>query len=430
MPELFLATSVVGLAFVLNGRRSLRGPVFVVPAFFASWLTIELAPQLLTIHILVVLVFVWLGGAAAWPGWLALAISFFIGVSLWGLVREALRSQQILDEVLTAAIGPAAAHRRLVWKEFAFPFKLWSRRISRIRNVPYAEPRTRRYRLDVWHDRAQRRGRPCMLYVPGGAWVSLISNKNHQGKPLLIELAARGWVCFSMNYPVSPRATFPEHIVAVKRAIAWIKERAHEYGGDPSFLLVSGNSAGGHLASLAALTPNDPAYQPGFEDADTTVQAAAPLYGVYDLTGAMMEELRPALRRHKRAAIRHLERLVLKRRLQQDYEVFERASPWHRVGEHAPPFFVIHGAMDTLALVEEARGFVQRLRETSRGKVIYAELPRTQHAFDTFLSIRTLHAVRAIARFAEWAHDNHELSPAAAPEPRSDRERPGPTSAG
>jgi len=50
---------------------------------------------------------------------------------------------------------------------------------------------------------------------------------------------------------------------------------------------MSGASAGAHLAALVALTPNDPRYQPGFEEADTHVQAAALFYGVYDLTNRL-----------------------------------------------------------------------------------------------------------------------------------------------
>ncbi len=55
---------------------------------------------------------------------------------------------------------------------------------------------------------------------------------------------------------------------------------------DPGFVAITGGSAGGHLAALAALTPDDPEYQPGFEDADTSVQAAVPHYGIYDFAGA------------------------------------------------------------------------------------------------------------------------------------------------
>ena len=425
MPTIFLAASIVGVVFALNARRALRVQVLLVPAFFASWLTAELAPQLLTIHVVATVAFVLLGGLAAWQGWLGLGVCVLIAALLWGLVREAYRADDVLDEALTAAIGPAAAHRPVAWKEFAFPFKLWSRKIRRVRDIPYAPPGTRRYRLDVWHQEDTDR-RPCFLYVPGGAWTVGISNKNQQGKPLLLEMVSQGWVCFSMNYPLSPRSSFPAHIVAVKRAIAWIREHAHEYGGDPRFLMISGNSAGGHLSSLAALTPNDAAYQPAFEDADTSIQAAAPLYGVYDLTGAMLDELTRADRRHKRGALRHFELLVARKRRDREPTLFEQGSPWHRVGEHAPPFLLIHGAMDTLALPAEGRAFAKRLRAISKEPVIYAELPRAQHAFDQFLSIRTLYAVRAIARFGLWAYERWLNG--AAPEQRRGRELRSPTS--
>ena len=55
-----------------------------------------------------------------------------------------------------------------------------------------------------------------------------------------------------------------------------VKTHIAEYGGDPDFVAITGGSAGGHLSSLAALTANDPAFQPGFEDADTRLQAAIP----------------------------------------------------------------------------------------------------------------------------------------------------------
>ena len=429
MPIKFLIASVVGVAFVLNARRAVRLQLLIVPAFFASWLVIELAPQLLVIHAFGVAWFVLNGALESWPGWVGLGVSTGAAYLLWGLVRESFRAHDVLEEVLTEGIGPAAAHRPVLWKEFAFPFKLWSRKIRRVRNIPYAAPGTRRYKLDVWYTPDTHEApRPCLLYVPGGAWTVGISNKNQQGKPLLIEMASRGWVCFVMNYPLAPRSPFPAHIIAVKRAIAWVREHADEYGGDPGFVMVSGNSAGGHLSSLAALTPNDPAYQPGFEDADTTVQAAAPLYGVYDFTGEMLGELSGQARRHKQGMLRFLQFSIVRKSLKRSREVFERASPWHRVGQHAPPFFLIHGSMDTLALPHEARAFAQRLKEASDETVIYAELPRTQHAFDQFLSIRTIYAVRAIARFGEWAWERFRTSGDARPSQPRDRAAPGPTS--
>ena len=154
--------------------------------------------------------------------------------------------------------------------------------IDVIRGVPYTEA-GRRGHLDIYRRRDVELDRaPVLLQVHGGAWT--IGEKERQGVPLMAQLAAKGWVCVAINYRLAPRNPFPAQIIDVKRGIAWVRENIEDYGGDPGYLAITGGSAGGHLAALAALTPGDPAYQPGFEDADTTVQAAVPHYGVYDLS--------------------------------------------------------------------------------------------------------------------------------------------------
>ena len=100
-----------------------------------------------------------------------------------------------------------------------------------------------------------------LVYIHGGAWV--IGDKREQGIPMMHELVQRGWVCVAINYRLSPRATWPDHIVDCKRAVAWVRGHIAEYGGDPGFIAVSGGSAGGHLSSLLALTPDEPEWQPG-----------------------------------------------------------------------------------------------------------------------------------------------------------------------
>jgi acetyl esterase/lipase len=207
----------------------------------------------------------------------------------------------------------------------------------------------------------------------------------------MAHLADRGWVCVSINYRLSPRATWPEHIVDVKRAIAWTRAHIADHGGDPRFVAITGGSAGGHLTALAALTPGLPAFQPGFEDEDTSVVAAVPFYGVYDFTN----------RNHD--ANRGLEQLlatrVIKSRLADDRVTWDLASPMSHVRPDAPPFFLLHGTNDTLVPVEQGHAFARMLRETSRQPVAFAELPRAQHAFDTLPSVRAYHTVRAVERF-------------------------------
>ena len=234
------------------------------------------------------------------------------------------------------------------------------------------------------------------------------------------QMAAKGWICVAINYRLSPRDAWPAHIVDVKRAIAWIKDNIADYGGDPDYLAVTGGSAGGHLTALAALTAGDPEFQPGFEDADTSVQAAVPFYGIYDFAGST--GLTNAI--GMRDAF--LGPRVMQTTWQDAPDVYEAASPILRITPDAPDFFVIHGELDTLVAVDQARLFVAELRRTSTKSVVYAELPGTQHAFDVFHSIRSAYAVRAVDRYLTWHWNTwrHGLEADSGVEPGGDLGRP------
>jgi acetyl esterase/lipase len=114
------------------------------------------------------------------------------------------------------------------------------------------------------------------------------------------------------------------------------------------------------LCALLALSAGDPTFQPGFEEADTTVQACAPFYGVMDLTSSPDGSaiFGPGL-------LKMLEKSVMKVKEAERPELFGDASPTYRVRAEAPPFFVLQGVNDTLVPVESARKFVERLRSVS-----------------------------------------------------------------
>lgn len=254
--------------------------------------------------------------------------------------------------------------------------------------------------LDIWRrpDLDVNGKAPVLFQIPGGAWTT--GNKRGQAHPLMSHLAELGWVCVAINYRHSPRNTWPDHIVDVKRALAWVKAHISEYGGDPNFIAITGGSAGGHLSALAALTPNDPQFQPGFEDADTRVQAAIPFYGIYDFT-RLKDAMHPMM-------LPLLERMVVKQSRTTNLESYVAASPVTHVNADAPPFFVLHGRNDSLVPVEQARGFVARLRQASKGPVVYAELPLTQHAFDILGSARAAHAAVAVEQFLAEVYVKHQ----------------------
>ena len=269
-------------------------------------------------------------------------------------------------------------------------------------DISYGEHGARNH-LDIWRRPDLDRGgrAPVLLQVPGGAWM--VGSKRQQAYPLMSHLAELGWVCVAINYRLSPRSTWPDQIVDVKRALAWVKEHIAEYGGDPDWVAITGGSAGGHLSSLAALTPNDPQFQPGFEDADTSVRAAVPFYGLYDFTmndSAIHPLMAPTLG-EVRLQAEARPTLLMRSAV---------ASPITYVNPDAPPFFVLHGRNDSLIPVEQGRTFSKRLREVSRQPVAYAELPFAQHAFDIFGSVRAAHATVAVEQFLAEIYSKRQVS--------------------
>ncbi len=391
---------LVTAALAANAIRPVPGIRVGIPAMFAGWLTSELAPHLLTATAADTLGHL-VRGRRNGRG-LALAAANTAALSL--LIRQAEAAKGDVDRALCEALGDdyvdslTKVHTDLdlstPWRQLAWPFRMRSDDVEVLKDIPYSQF-GKRGLLDIYRPAGgEVQGAPVLLQVHGGGWT--IGDKDHQGIPLMLHMAARGWVCVAINYRLSPRNEFPAHLVDVKRAIAWIRGHGAEHGADPSYIAITGGSAGGHLTALAALTPNDPEYQPGFEDVDTTVQAAVPHYGVYDFAAAT----------GTRRAVWMRDKFLGPRVLMKDpgkyLQEFERASPLLRVDASAPPFFVIHGAHDTLVPVAEARAFVRRLREVSKEPVAYAELPGAQHAFDVFPSIRSAHVVRGVDRFLRW----------------------------
>ncbi len=310
------------------------------------------------------------GGAAV----LGLALLTVAGIAV--VVWRASKTKAGVERALQEGLGrgwrkalPRATAGRLeqrppVGRIVLAPFYVRRRDVRRDANIAYGDA-GRRNRLDVYRHRSRPTGCPVLVYFHGGGYFS--GRKNREARPLLYRLASQGWVCISANYRLRPSAAFPAHLIDAKKALAWAREQGHRYGGDPDQLFVAGSSAGGHLAALAALT-NDPTFQPGFEEADTSVAAAVCLYGYYG----------------------------------NYYGQGPATSPVTYVRPDAPPFFLAHGDRDSEVSVKGARRFASALRSASAAPVVYAELQGAQHAFDLFHSLRFARVVDAVEGFLEW----------------------------
>ena len=328
-------------------------------------------------------------------GWAGLAIAGVSFVATPVIVIRSLRARPAIDRALDEGLGRGwqgsiqptptrCESRRIPWARILLaPFPLFRRDVQRFSNLAYGDA-GRRNRLDVYCHRSRPSDGPILIHLHGGHFRT--GRKSFYARALLHRLARDGWMCISANYRLRPSATFPDYLIDVKKMIRWAREHSQEYGGDPAHVIVAGSSAGAHLALTAALTANDPAFQPGFEHADTTVTAAVGLYGYY---GAVDSQRQPL-----------------------------PSSPADYAHPQAPPLLIAHGDQDTLVPPEHARQFVERLRKTASNPVVHVELPGAQHSFDLFHSIRFESLIDGIQTFAAWAlsqpsveHRNRDRAP-------------------
>ena len=394
-PEAFFLIGALcaGHAFLATFRGR---PPFAMAWFLAGWLTGEFALFHLAWQAVVVAIAVATGATDTPIGQVGLAL---MGVSAAGLVLAHHRARQAEPAIEAALIDTlGAGYRDAIAPERADglrhhvprglllrPFRYEVPDVEVLADLSYG-PHGKLNMLDVYRRREHAGPAPTLIHVHGGSWMH--GRKERQAKPLTWHLAQEGWVVGSINYRLSPKATFPDHVDDVKAAVAWVRDHAEELGTDPDFIVLTGGSAGGHLAALAALDPG------------TRVQGCVPHYGIYDF-----------LDRHRARGGNSLEgflrRSIMKCSPTECRDAWDAASPIAQVGPHAPPFFVLHGTFDSMAYVTEARVFVDALRAAGPEPVVYAELPAAQHAFDTFHTVRATHVVNGVARWLAWLHSRH-----------------------
>lgn len=390
-----LALFIVGVCAALlawHVHHPIRRPGEVAAALFMlAWLGGELPLHALVLFGGTGVGLVVCGGLAEPLGWIGLGALLLAGLGPIMSWRQAALAKARLSGAMNAPLTSD-----LSWWRYAIPVAFADREVI---CTPNMLRDGERLKADLYRPRVlPATPRPLLVYVHGGAWV--LGFRRWQGRLLIRRLVRSGWVVVSIQYRLSPWATWPDHIIDVKRALAWAKRMAKSWNADPKRVALSGNSAGGHLATLAAFSPDVAAWQPGFEGDDTRVQALVSWYGIYDLVGAI--DPTKALAKWPHGGMRRLWRLlVMKRALLGAEDAYSLASPHSHFGEHAPPTLLIHGELDTLVPVASARAFAATCAATLPERVTYLEVPGAEHAFEVFTSRRGVVAVEAAAHWLE-----------------------------
>ena len=407
--------STVSLLLSINLFVTLRKPFpLVVLGFMVRLLVGELAPFILLIQVASTALIVACGGAITPLALIILATSWCL---LLAYIIEAMHSTTTLSTQMDELYGISSAQAQTPFdlvpegidkdlvKRTLRPFSIRLPNVRCRRDLVYGQAGDTFLKLDLYTPReAVYEQAPVMMFIHGGGLLDGAGTKTGQGLPLINELCHRGWVVASIDYRLSPSSRWPAHLQDCKTALGWIHREIAEHGGNPGFVLVSGDSAGGQLAALMALTANQPRFQPGNEEQDTRVQGAICHYGVMDFGNLHDCQHNPAITS-----------LWLTRVMGENSKFdVESASPITatRADEldpaTIPPCLVLHGDRDNMVAVAESRLFARKLIDCSPEPVIYAELRGAEHGYNMFRSLRSELALRQCARFAEWLYERHQ----------------------
>ncbi|MHC4392208.1 MAG: alpha/beta hydrolase [Planctomycetota bacterium] len=151
------------------------------------------------------------------------------------------------------------------------------------RDLSYRDTGLVDHRLDVYQPEATE-PRPVVIYAHGGGFT-MLSKETHWSAAL--RFARKGYVVFNINYRLAPKNRFPAAIDDVCRAYAWVIENAARFGGDPSRVVVAGESAGANLVSaltLATCTRHEHDFAQAAFETGVVPEACLPFCGILQVS--------------------------------------------------------------------------------------------------------------------------------------------------
>lgn len=201
-----------------------------------------------------------------------------------------------------------------------------------VSNITYMKANNMELKVDVYTPRNSDGPVPTFIYYHGGGWVG--GNKDANVLRLMPYLQ-QGWAAVNVQYRLGDVSLAPAAVEDSLCALRWVGRNAAQYGFDTDRLVVSGNSAGGHLALTTGMLPTDSDL--GNQCAGTETPEVAAIvnwYGITDVGDVLEGE------NQKGYAVRWMGSMPDR------MEVASRVSPLNYVRSDLPPTITIHGDAD------------------------------------------------------------------------------------
>ncbi|KAI8647529.1 Alpha/Beta hydrolase protein [Parasitella parasitica] len=280
--------------------HSLRKYLFIIEV--TSSMVTEFSLQIIFINLVWIKIVGFLGGFNYTLAWLFYSIDFVNFGGLAVLFLEMLKDKSVADETIRSLDNTSKPMASIICfddlKKLINP--IWTPANIKVHpNITYATneeirdaletsnqdfSQPRKMMLDIFSQEVpsttDARLRPVLVHIHGGAWRMGSKDTFYPFQKLMI--SENNWITVNVGYRLAPKNAYPTHLMDIKRAIRWLKQNISSFGGDPNFIVLSGDSAGAHLACMVSMTTNNPQFQPGFESVDTSVRGVVSLSGSLD----------------------------------------------------------------------------------------------------------------------------------------------------
>jgi acetyl esterase/lipase len=255
---------------------------------------------------------------------------------------------------------------------------------------------------------------PLLIWSSGSAWMS---DDGKEGAGAVAEhFTARGWAVAGISVRSSGQATFPAQLLDGRAAVRWLRTHAGEHGLDTGRFAIMGNSSGGWLATMTALTSTraqldgESVVNAGASSGDASVAAAVEFYAPSDFLQMDAHMTESALAEFNERVgtteghddARSPESLLLGAPIRTVPDRVRAASPLTYVSGAAPPMLIVHGQDDPLVPHHQGELLFAALSEAG-ADVTFVSIPGARHdhpfVVDAALSQgRTVSSTRAQGR--------------------------------
>ena len=233
------------------------------------------------------------------------------------------------------------------------------------KNIVYAEVHGVGLVMDIFTPTENRNGL-AIIDVISGAWNSSRGKiRAHQRAQVFKIMCSHGYTVFAIRPGSSSRFSIPDMAQHLEKGITWVKEQADEYGIDPRRLGMMGASAGGHLASLVAVTNGGSHVNPSIDKA--TVRAVAVFFPPTDFLKFGRDSGLESADRVRQIALRGVSG---KLSVEETEQALISISPARLVTTDSPPFLLIHGTADDVVPQTQS----ELLQAALKDKGVSAEL--------------------------------------------------------